>query len=127
MSSATEAVSGIPGADLTASRAWDGTVQYMSVKLVVGESFTGDVANLVEYSLAEIWSQNEVSIGRQVVFDFAGPGHDNEEAAQILTDLGIDSEPYGGARLALSNTDLEAQFGPWPGPSPEIPEGIKNG
>lgn len=120
-----EAVAEIPGADFTAARAWDGTTAYVTATLSATDAFTGDPGALVDYSLAQLASQDEVDRGRFVRFAFDAPGQTVESTIAILATLDIASEQYaGGDSVELSSSDLDARYGSWPGEVPTLPAAL---
>lgn len=121
------AVAKVPGAGFKAARAWDGTTAYVTATLSVTDAFTGDPATLVDYSLAQLASQDEVDRGRFVRFSFEAPGQTTETAKALLASLGIDSEQYaGGSSLELANRDLDDRYGTWPAAVPDLPASFLN-
>ncbi|MBT2585661.1 hypothetical protein [Arthrobacter sp. ISL-95] len=124
-SAAEAAVAQIPGADLEAARAWDGTTAYVIATLSVTDAFTGDPAALIDYSLAQLASQDEVDRGRFVRFSFKGPGQPLETSKALLASLGIESAQYaGGSSLELANQDLDDLYGTWPAAVPDVPASL---
>ena len=125
MSAAEAAVAKVPGAKLEAARAWDGTTAYVIATLSVTEAFTGDSAALIDYSLAQLASQDEVDRGRFVRFSFEGPGQTLETAKALLASLRIESTQYaGGSSLELANQDLDDRYGTWPAAVPDLPASL---
>ncbi len=125
MSAAEEAVARIPGAEFRAARAWDGTTAYVIATLSATDTFSGDPAELIDYSLAQLASQNEVDRGRLVRFSFEAPGQNADTTKALLASLNIDSARYaGGSSLELANQDLDDRYGPWPAAVPEPPASL---
>ncbi|NQD90022.1 hypothetical protein HP499_19730 [Paenarthrobacter sp. CM16] len=127
MAAAQAAVAQVPGAELEAARAWDGTTAYVLATLSATEAFSGDPATLIDYSLAQLASQDEVDRGRLVRFSFEAPGQTVETTKALLASLGIDSEQYaGGSSLELANQDLDDRYGTWPAAVPNLPPSFIN-
>ncbi|MGR0159117.1 hypothetical protein [Paenarthrobacter nitroguajacolicus] len=127
MAAAQAAVSRIPGAELEAARAWDGTTAYVIATLSATEAFTGEPAALIDYSLAQLASQDEVDRGRLVRFSFKAPGQTVNTTKALLASLSIDSEQYaGGSSLELANQDLDDRYGTWPAAVPDLPASLIN-
>ena len=125
MSSAEAAVAQIPGAQFDAARAWDGTTAYVIATLSVTPAFTGDPAALIDYSLAQLASQNELDRGRLVRFTFEGPGQSTGATKALLATLNIDAAEYGGeSSLELANQDLDDRYGTWPAAVPSLPASL---
>jgi hypothetical protein len=84
-----------------------------------------DPGALVDYSLAQLASQDEVDRGRFVRFAFDAPGQTVESTIAILATLDIASEQYaGGDSVELSSSDLDARYGSWPGEVPTLPAAL---
>jgi hypothetical protein len=125
MSAAEAAVAEIPGAELEAARAWDGTTAYVIATLSVTDAFSGDPAALIDYSLAQLASQNEVDRGRLVRFSLKASGQTLETTKVLLASLGIESAQYaGGSSLELANQDLDDRYGKWPATVPDLPASL---
>lgn len=125
MSAAEAAVAKIPGAEFEAARAWDGTTAYITATLSVTDAFTGDPAALVDFSLGQLASQNEVDRGRSVRFSLEAPGQTLETTKALLASLGIESAQYaGGSSLELANQDLDHRYGTWPATVPDLPASL---
>ncbi|MGG7464624.1 hypothetical protein [Plantibacter sp. YIM 135347] len=119
------AVSEVPGATFSAARAWDGTTAYVTATLKASDAFTGDPAQLVDYSLAQLASQDEVDRGRFVRFAFEAPGQTVETTRALLASLDVDSDQYaGGSSLELASADLDKRYGAWPAAVPELPASL---
>ncbi|KJL30517.1 hypothetical protein [Microbacterium oxydans] len=117
-----DALAEIPGVELSAARAWDGTVPYTIVTLSATDAFTGDPVTLVDYTLAQLASQDEIDRGRLVRFTFDAPGQTPETTIALLASLDIDSERYaGGESLELASADLDRRYGAWPTAVPTLP------
>lgn len=125
MAAVETAIAEIPGAEFTAAKAYDGTTAYVVATLSATATFTGDPAALVDYSLAQLASQDEVDRGRFVRFTFEAPGQDVDTTIALLATLDIDSEQYaGGSSIELASADLDARYGTWPAAVPERPASL---
>lgn len=119
------AVAEVPGATFSAARAWDGTTAYVTATLTASDAFTGDPAQLVDYSLAQLASQDEVDRGRFVRFTFEAAGQTVETTKALLASLDVDSDRYaGGSSLELASADLDKRYGAWPAAVPEPPASL---
>lgn len=125
MAAAEAAVSEIPGATFQADRARNGTTAYVNATLSVTDAFAGDPAALLDYSLAQLASQDEVDRGQFVRLTFDGPGQTPEKTKTLLVSLRINSEQYGGgSSLELANQDLDERYGTWPASPPSLPPSL---
>lgn len=119
------AVDAVPGARFTAARAWDGTTGYVTASLTITDTFHGDRAELVDYTLAQLASQTELTRGRFVRFTSTAPELTVDDTQALLSKLHIESDQYAdGSSLELSNRDLDKRYGPWPAPAPKLPASL---
>lgn len=68
-------VAQIPGVSLRVGEAFNGLTPYLSSSVEVAPEFTGDIATLLDYVLAEVWSQDEVAPEKSVVIGVDAADH----------------------------------------------------
>lgn len=80
-----------------------------------------DVSVLLDYVLAELWSQTSVHPTTVVTVSMQ-KGNDIVDLAAAATTLGLTN--VGTHSLTVSASDMAKRYGDWPGPVPELPDAI---
>ena len=83
--------------------------------------FSPDISVLLDYVLAELWSQTSVHPTTVVTVSMQ-KGNDIVDLAPAATTLGLTD--VGTHSLAVSASDMAKRYGAWPGPVPELPAAI---
>ena len=128
----TKALEGVPGVVLAEVRTGpDGLPgqNEMNADVIVQPGYTPAVAELLDYVLRQLWSQNETHITTKVSIKLlTGTATESTTIDLIpaLTTLGITAYTRDPATLdslgyRLGIAELTKCYGTWPGPVPEIP------
>ena len=83
--------------------------------------YSGDLAALLDYTLAQAWSVTVEEPTTVVSVGFLG-GDTAIDLAPVAAELGWTGQ--AGPGLDLSVDDLAERYGPWPGPVPEKPAAL---
>jgi len=108
-------------------RAYDGLTPYLSVNVEFSEAFTGDEAALLDYVLAQVWSQDEYAPKKYVTLGVNGTGRTAATTSAALTSLGVSSLDYAGSAVSLIGADMVARYGEWPGEVPSVGQELAQG
>ena len=128
----TQALEAVPGVVLAEVRSGpDGLPgqNEMNADIVVQPGYTPAVAELLDYVLRQLWSQNETPITTNVSIKLlTGTATESTTIDLIpaLTTLGItaynrDPTTVDSLGYELGIAELTTHYGAWPGPVPELP------
>lgn len=128
----TQALEAVPGVVLAEVRSGpDGLPgqNEMNADIVVQPGYTPAVAELLDYVLRQLWSQNETHITTKVSIKLlTGTATESTTIDLIpaLTTLGItaynrDPTTVDSLGYGLGIAELTKHYGTWPGPVPELP------
>ena len=128
----TRALEAVPGVVLAKVRSGpDGLPgqNEMNADIVVQPGYTPAVAELLDYVLRQLWSQNETHITTKVSIELlTGTATESTTIDLIpaLTTLGItaynrDPTTVDSLGYRLGIAELTKHYGTWPGPVPELP------
>ncbi|MEO7123928.1 MAG: hypothetical protein ABI400_12595, partial [Lacisediminihabitans sp.] len=98
--------SGMPGRD------------QIGAALALEPAFGPDVAVLLDYVLAELWSQTSVHPTTVVTVSIQR-GDDIVDLESVATTLGLKN--VGTRVFAVDTSDMAKHYGAWPGPVPKLP------
>lgn len=117
-------VARIPGVELRVGQAFNGLTPYLAVTVELAPEFTGDVTSLLDYVLAEVWSQDETAPEKSVVLGVDGSGQLGATTIEQLASLGIGAEAYAQSSVSPDVADLDKRYGAWPAAVPELPASL---
>lgn len=120
-------VAQIPGVSLRVGEAFNGFTPYLSISVEVAPEFTGDIATLLDYVLAEVWSQDEVAPEKSVVIGVDAAGHTGAMTIEELGSLDVGASIYAQSSVTLNLADLERRYGTWPAAAPTLPAALTAG
>ena len=126
---ALEAVSGVVLAEVRSGPDGLPGQNEMNADIVVQPGYTPAVAELLDYALRQLWSQNETPITTKVSIKFlSGTATESTtiDLVPALTTLGItaynrDPKTVDSLGYGLGIAELTKHYGTWPGPVPELP------
>ncbi|OAN27689.1 hypothetical protein A4X17_07785 [Plantibacter sp. H53] len=130
---AIAAIEEVTGVAARISPANDGSTRYLAVNLELDETYDAGVvperranrdAALLDFVLAQVWSQTEDAPERFVTLRVTGAGRDTAWVTDTLTTLGVATIPYGGDVVSLRGVDLDDRYGTWPGEVPALPDDL---
>lgn len=93
----------------------------LTVGLNLEAGYDGDLAALLDYTLAQAWSVTVEEPTTVVSVGFLD-GDTALDLAPVAAELGWADQ--AGPKLELPVDDLAERFGPWPGPVPEKPAAL---
>ena len=101
--------SGMPGRD------------QIGAAVALEPGYDPDIAVLLDYVLAELWSQTSVHPTTVVTVSIQRGGN-ILDLASVATTLGL--KDRGTRPLALAASDMAKRYGTWPGPVPALPAAL---
>jgi hypothetical protein len=93
----------------------------IGMDVVLEESYPGDLTQLLDYTLRQIWSETTIR-PTTLVTAYLGTVTTAADLAPSAAQLGLENvSPHG---FGITVSDMTRKYGKWPGPVPNVPPAL---